>query len=205
MTALIMAIQLTTGMRGDEITAMRTDAVHIDLDDSEHGLLPVLTMNVGASKTRTAAQGDTRTLACADSLGGLPILKCLREYLEKAKKSRVFFFSKKKYPKQRMTTDSVRKLVQRAMDLLGEVPTRYGAHSGRVGMVSTAMLKGIPGTLVKVNGGWRSQCWKQYFNAQRAAGILCSLRISGVDECDANAYRTVCAVRDTMDESQSVQ
>ena len=74
--------------------------------------------------------------------------------------------------------------LRKCLALCGHDPSLYSSHSFRRGVCTFSFLAGVPTELIKVLGGWKSDCYLQYLHfpveARTAATELMTLRIQAV-------------------------
>ena len=93
---------------------------------------------------------------------GYPIcpLQALEKYLYycKCRKGPLFQFSNGHY----LTRQALASIVKKGLASYGISPSAYSTHSFHIGAASTAAAAGIPDSLIKSLGRWRSDCYQRY-------------------------------------------
>ena len=87
-------------------------------------------------------------------------MNVMRRYLRyrKSKKGPLFKFKDGSYFTQQNVTSTIRA----ALEYHGKEVKRYFSHSFRIGAASTAAEAGLPDSLIKSLGRWRSNCHQGY-------------------------------------------
>ena len=82
------------------------------------------------------------------------------------------------------TVAHVRAMVRSLMGLLGRDPSRFGAHSLRIGGATAALAAGISPTLIRLMGRWSSDVYEIYTRMSREAATRCGLVVGSTQFYD---------------------
>ena len=117
-----------------------------------------ITINIKASKTDPFREG--MMLYVAKSGRSVCAVKAMYRYLRyrKKKKGPLFKFRDRTY----LTRQTVTSTIRAALEYRGKEVKRYSSHSFRIGAASTAAEAGLPDSLIKSLGRWRSNCYQHY-------------------------------------------
>ena len=115
-------------------------------------------VTIKASKTDPFCVGMTIFIAAT----GYPVcpFQALEKYLYycKCHKGPLFKFSNGNY----LTRQALASIVKKGLASYGISPSAYSTHSFHIGAASTAAAAGIPDSLIKSLGRWRSDCYQRY-------------------------------------------
>ena len=115
-------------------------------------------VTIKASKTDPFQVGMTIFIAAT----GYPVcpLQALEKYLYycKCHKGPLFQFSNGNY----LARQALASIVKKGLASYGISPSAYSTHSFCIGAASTAAAAGIPDSLIKSLGCWRSDCYQRY-------------------------------------------
>lgn len=122
----LLIVGQVTGMRRSELVAIRW----ADLEYSRQGII----IRIGKSKTDKKREGQYVVLPRHKDTAICPVVVLKAWKHDCPDKVLVFPFS----------TQTVADIVKRCVELVGEDPDRYGGHSFRSGMMTTASNAGVP-------------------------------------------------------------
>ena len=84
----------------------------------------------------------------------------------------------------------LRDMVKEMMRLVGRDPTRYGAHSLRIGGATAALAAGVPPSLIRLMGRWSSDVYEIYcrMSEQSALGVGTAISAAMVTDVEAGFH-----------------
>ena len=89
-----------------------------------------------------------------------------------------------------ISTSSIRSITKKRVKQIGLDPDLYGAHSYRTAFVHDAIAAGIPSSIIKKTGRWKSDCWLGYFHdAQYAQAVATSQLMKFKDKFETKTSR----------------
>jgi integrase len=170
--ALIL-IGFACGWRRSELVSLDLE----DLDRFEHGV----SLWLGKSKTDQIGSGRLVGIFRGQDAATCPV-RSLEEWLARRGRSAGPLFTRLGggyLQTERLDGSGVWRAVKRGMQLIGEDPGRYGAHSLRAGMITASIESGATETSIMLRTGHRSyDTLRRYVRPARAfqsdplAGVL---------------------------------
>ena len=96
-----------------------------------------------------------------------------------------------RFKNKHITTARIRTITKKRVSQIGLDPDLYGAHSYRTAFVHDAVAAGIPTSLIKKTGRWKSDCWLGYFHDnQYAQAVATSQMLKFKDQFETKSSRS---------------
>ena len=88
------------------------------------------------------------------------------------------------------TRSQVSKMVKSLMQRLGHDPSRFGAHSLRIGGATAALAAGVHPSIIRITGRWSSDVWMVYARLTKQAAFRVSAVIGSTafDDTERHAF-----------------
>lgn len=170
-----MMLLMTLGMmRGSEAVNLESSQVELqNLRGKQH-----LMILVAQSKTDRIRKGHTILLAAAENLIICPVAWYKIYSQWRNPNEATFFHSAPEKGSGKLSPDTARHIVKKAIAGIGEDPTTYGAHSCRRGGVTAAVAAEVDMLLIARHGNWKSTAVYLYVDHAVEAKLSVSARIA---------------------------
>ena len=174
------------GFRGGELALVKWTDVVIEsyFDQFNQEDMNILVIFLEKTKTKNKNEGAVVTISVPNSCDSFNLFLVLRQYIKLLKRESYlndWLFPSLSHQDRRknkhINTKTIRSIVKKRVKQIGLDPSLYGAHSLRTAYVHDAIAAGIPPTLIKKTGRWKSQCWMGYFHDEKYAQAQSSTRM----------------------------
>ena len=183
---LVIIVGHIAGFRGGELAAAKWKNLVIDhyFDSYNQVKMNILIIFLERTKTKNKSEGAVVTISVPAKESSFNLFMVIRQYIKLLKNENYlndYLFpslkqqdsGKNKY----ITTKTIGQIIKKRVKQIGLDPSLYGAHSLRTAFVHDAIAAGIPPTLIKKTGRWKSQCWLGYFHDESFAQAQATSRM----------------------------
>lgn len=183
---VLMVMGQVSGFRGAELSPIKWYDVAVDkyVDTYNNRKMTIFIVFLDNTKTKNNSLGATVTISCPlvkDSFNLIVIVRHYAKLLEKYGFLNDWFFPSlrtcDKNKNIHINTRSIATIFKKRVKQIGEDPTKYAAHSARMGYVKDAVASGIPEELIMKTGRWNTKCWLGYFHDDQYAQVRSSSRM----------------------------
>ena len=170
---LVMIVMHIAGPRGSEVAPLKWTDLQVDhyTDTYSHKEMTILMLFLPHSKTDKQGSPPTITISCPMEKDSFNIILVLRHYcllLKKAGISSKWFLPslllRDRKKDIHISGNTISHITKDRVEQIGLDRNKYGSHSYRTAFVHDAIAAGVPVSLIKKTGRWRSDCWLGYFH-----------------------------------------